>query len=41
VLNDLVGGWAVVLEDVVLSGAGGGDEFLNNGLGGGQPWMDV
>lgn len=32
VLDDLVGGWAVVLEDVVLGGAGGGHELLNDGL---------
>lgn len=36
VLDDLVGGRAVVLQDVVLGGAGGGDELLDDGLGGGQ-----
>jgi hypothetical protein len=31
-LDDLVGGRAVVLEDVVLGGAGGLDELLDDGL---------
>jgi hypothetical protein len=33
-LDDLVGGRAVVLENVVLGGAGGLDELLDDGLQG-------